>query len=277
MRDRPWEKVSDQTLIFKHFNGDRAEDGVNATEIRAVIADLEMIIESDDKRCDPLTSIGILSPFRAQVDALTLAVNEWAQESSLANRLTRHRLKIGTAHSFQGEERDIMLISMALGKSDNSGSRRFLEQEDIFNVSITRARHQQVIYHSVLPQDLPASSLLAKYLTSSGKLSASISEDESRNLVDEFAENFSKACEAKQITCKAGVSVASIPVDVLLEKNGNYLGVDLVGYPGYMQDAVEINQQQILERAGMMLVPVGFVEWQVQQENVLVEIEQLLN
>jgi len=53
--------------------------------------------------------------------------------------------------------------------------------------------------------------------------------------------------------------------------------VDLVGYPGYMQDAVGVNRHQILERAGMKLVPVGYVEWQIQQENVLDGIEKLLN
>lgn len=68
-----------------------------------------------------------------------------------------------------------------------------------------------------------------------------------------------------------------VAVDVLLEKNGNYLGVDLVGYPGYSQAAVEINRQQILERVGIRLVPVGYVEWQIHQVAILDGVEKLLN
>ncbi len=170
-----------------------------------------------------------------------------------------------------------MLISMALGKSDNAGARRFLEKEDVFNVSITRARHKQIIYHSVKPQDLPATSLLAKYISLSGKAISSPERGLCNKEVDDFARQFSKACSLRGITSSTNENVASIPVDILLEKKGKYLGVDLVGYPGYAQDAVGINRHQILERAGMKLVPVGYVEWQVQQENVLVGIEKLFN
>ncbi len=277
MRDRPWEKVIDQPLVFNCCDGTRGEDGVNAVEVRAVLADLARLMVSDENSFKPFRSIGILSPFRAQVDALTKAVNEYAQETALSCRLTKHQLKIGTAHSFQGEERDVMLISMALGKSDNAGSRRFLEQEDVFNVSITRARHKQIIYHSVQPQDLPANSLLAKYISLSGKVTSSPERELCQKEMDDFARQFSEACSVRGITCSINENVASIPVDVLLEKKGRYLGVDLVGYPGYMQDAVGINRHQILERAGMKLVPVGYVEWQVQQENVINGIEKLLN
>ena len=61
---------------------------------------------------------------------------------------------------------NVMLISFALGKSDNVGARRFLEQEDVFNVSITRAKEQQIVFHSVESSELPGSSLLAKYFDS---------------------------------------------------------------------------------------------------------------
>ena len=243
------------------------------------MADLHRIIERDEKTFPARTptTVGILSPFRAQVDALTKAVNAYAQDQGLVYHLAKHQLKIGTAHSFQGEERDVMLISLALGKSDNAGSLRFLEQEDVFNVSITRARHRQVIYHSAQPEDLPPSSLLAKYLSFSGQSLTSQDQMSSENEADDFAKQFTEKCALRNISCRINQSVASIPVDVLLEKKGKFLGVDLVGYPGYTQDAVGVNRHQILERAGMKLIPVGFVEWQVQQENVIKAIEKLLN
>ncbi|MGJ8658007.1 MAG: DEAD/DEAH box helicase [Akkermansiaceae bacterium] len=280
MRDRPWERVSERALVFNYCEGDRGEDGVNEGEISAVIVELLRLLDEGEKSDEPLKSIGILSPFRSQVDALTDAVNELAVEAEYVYRLSRHQLKVGTAHSFQGEERDVMLISVGLGKSDNAGTRRFIEQEDVFNVSITRAKHQQVIFHSVKPQDLPIHSLLGKYLSFSGKGDSNSGQYEGEGRTDEvnsFAIEFTKACGEKGITSKMNETVAAIPVDVLLEKNGRYLGVDLVGYPGFTQNAVGINRHQILERAGMKLVPVGYVEWQVQPENVLNAVEKLLN
>ena len=98
-----------------------------------------------------------------------------------------------------------------------------------------------------------------------------------KSAIDEFATQLSQACEMRGITCRTNKSVAFIPIDILLEKNGKYLGVDLVGYPGFMQDSVGINRHQILERAGMKLVPVGYVKWQVQKVNILDTLEELLN
>lgn len=280
MRDRPWEDTSCLPLSFKYCNGERGEDGVNELEVRAVLEDLKWIMESEElekNKIEPLKTIGILSPFRAQVDALTEAVNEFAQKNAYTYRLNKHQLRIGTAHSFQGEERDLMLISMALGKSDNAGARRFLEQEDVFNVSITRAKHRQIIYHSVQPQDLPVTSLLGKYISLSGKVVSFRNRGFQNQEMDDFAKQFCEACSLRKIDCSINESVASIPVDILLKKDGRYLGVDLVGYPGYTQSAVGINRHQILERAGMKLVPVGYIEWQVRGDNVLDEIEKLLN
>jgi superfamily I DNA and/or RNA helicase len=277
MRDRPWETISDEPLEFKFCNGNRGEDGVNHAEISAVLADLEELVKQSGTNSLPYCTVGILSPFRAQVDALTYAINDYAQRTGCGHCLAKFQLKIGTAHSFQGEERGVMLISIALGKADNVGSRNFLEQEDVFNVSITRAQHKQIVYHSVLPQDLPASSLLAKYITSSRSNVLNDRREFGKVESDQFAEEFSNACKLRGITTSVNESVASIPVDVLLEKNGNYLGVDLVGYPGYSQAAVEINRQQILQRVGIRLVPVGYVEWQIHQVAILDGVEKLLN
>lgn len=277
MRDRPWEAVSEKSLVFRSCDGIRGDDGVNEEEVEAVIADLRELLLEGKRGVGTIKSIGILSPFRAQVDALIKAVNTYAQNEGKVHLLTKHQLKIGTAHSFQGEERDVMLVSMALAKTDNVGARRFIEQEDVFNVSITRAKNKQIIYHSVRSRDLPVGSLLARYLDHSGRsISGYVNEEQSR-VVDEFGKQFKTVCEEKGIDVSLNESVAGIPVDVLLEKDGKYIGVDLVGYPGYTQEAVGINQYQILERAGMKLVPVGFVEWQTQPEKVMNAVEDLLN
>ncbi len=276
MRDRPWEADDGSSLEFRYCDGVRSDVGVNEAEIDAVLNDLARFMGKRWRGSLNYKSIGILSPFRAQVDALTAAVSAYAQEHSCESLVVKHGVRVGTAHSFQGEERDIMLISLAYGRTDNSGSRRFLEQEDVFNVSITRARHEQIVYHSVHGHELPATSLLGQYLLSEGCGESGMVLRDFAAEVDQFGKEFVQAFELRGIRCRFNQSVASIAVDVLLEENGRCMGVDLVGYPGYTRDAVGINRHQILERAGFKIVPVGYVEWQVQREHVIKEVLQLL-
>jgi len=166
-----------------------------------------------------------------------------------------------------------MLISFALGKSDNAGARRFLEQKDVFNVSITRAKEQQVVFHSVELGDLPSGSLLAEYLNSvKNSGNEEIREDDLPKQADLFAEQVIQQCAQNGIKASLYESVASIPVDILLEKNGKYLGVDLIGYPGHTRESIGIVKQQILDRVGIKLVPVGFVEWQVKSKEIMMKI-----
>ena len=277
MRERKWEEKSTSEVELYHCDGARNSAGVNTKEAEAIITKLDKLVKEGFRDPRKILSIGILSPFRSQVDELTKRVQEYAQISGYINRLTMHDVKVGTAHSFQGEERDIMLISLALSSSDNAGVRRFLEQEDVFNVSITRSKEQQVIFHSIRPTELPASSLLAKYLDSISNVEiADVYQGSESSLGDKFAENFTELCAQHGIKSSLYQSVASIAVDVLLEKNGKYLGVDLIGYPGHTRNAIGIINQQILDRVSLKLVPVGFVEWQVRSEEIIVKLLGLL-
>ena len=98
----------------------------------------------------------------------------------------------------------------------------------------------------------------------------------SASLGDQFAERFVKLCIQNGINALLHQSVASIPVDVLLEKDGRYLGGDLIGYPGDMRDAVGIRKQQILDRVGVKLIPICFVEWEVRAEEIMLHVVNLL-
>ncbi len=90
-------------------------------------------------------SIGIISPFRDQADALEAALLENFDTA----RITRLGLRVGTVHSFQGGERDTVIISLGLAPGDPPGRRRFVEQADLFNVMVTRARERVVVVTSL--------------------------------------------------------------------------------------------------------------------------------
>jgi hypothetical protein len=133
--------------------GKRNEQGVNAAEIVTVLGEVQRLAEAGAR------SIGIVSPFRAQADALEEAV----LESFGPEDVVRLGLRIGTVHAFQGSERDIVIASLAIGPTDAPGSLRFMQNPNLFNVMVTRAKREMVVVTSVDDSDLP-SGLLADYL-----------------------------------------------------------------------------------------------------------------
>src|SRR3546814_3884358 len=58
-----------------------------------------------------------------------------------AKKLDQHAVKVFTANKFQGDERDVMLLSLCLGPAMPSGARSFIQKERrLLNVAVSRAR-----------------------------------------------------------------------------------------------------------------------------------------
>ena len=88
---------------------------------------------------DPLT-IGVIAPYRAQINCLkdAIEVNE-----QLGGLLQQRLLSVGTVDSFQGQERDIIAISLT--RSNRSGDIGFLSDIRRMNVGMTRARRKLLL------------------------------------------------------------------------------------------------------------------------------------
>ena len=86
-----------------------------------------------------LGTIGVVTPFRQQANRLQDALFE--SETKLYDALIRANAHIDTAHGFQGDERDVIILSLCSGPGMPSGSRSFLrENGNLFNVAVSRAR-----------------------------------------------------------------------------------------------------------------------------------------
>ena len=58
-----------------------------------------------------------------------------------AEALDRHNIKVFTANKFQGDERDVILMSLCLAPGGPPGARFFIEREKrLLNVAVSRAR-----------------------------------------------------------------------------------------------------------------------------------------
>jgi len=87
-----------------------------------------------DERID----VGIISPYRAQVQHLKHLLKK--QEFF---KPYRHLITVNTVDGFQGQERDIIIVSMV--RSNDAGQIGFLRDLRRMNVAITRARMKLII------------------------------------------------------------------------------------------------------------------------------------
>jgi superfamily I DNA and/or RNA helicase len=87
----------------------------------------------------PLT-IGVIAPYRAQINYLKDAIEDSVVLNDL---LLQRRLSVGTVDSFQGQERDIIAISLT--RSNPQSEIGFLSDIRRMNVGMTRARRKLLL------------------------------------------------------------------------------------------------------------------------------------
>lgn len=263
---RPIDRHGGSPLSLCQVDGVRKPSGVNEAEIDEVFRQVK---ELTSREGSPL-SIGILSPFRAQVDAIIKRLERMENLNSL---LDRHDILVGTAHSFQGEERDVMLLSFTLDNESPSASYRFLEKQDVFNVSITRARLENRVLIS-FDRTVKPGPMVSRYLefAVSGGLMQSKEKGETvfgSPLVAEVK----RAVEEQGCEVVEGFEIGSYPVDLLCVNDGKSIGIDLIGFPGHGSEAISLKQHLMLRRAGIRLFPLSLLEWETKREKVLCELQ----
>ncbi|MFY0605077.1 MAG: AAA family ATPase [Cyclobacteriaceae bacterium] len=110
----------------------------NEEEAGFVLRRLEKTLESlpDDER--ERLSIGIIAPYKAQAEVLKNQLRHFDYSEAVLKNIT-----IQSVDAFQGQERDIMMISLV--RSNPRGEIGFLSNVRRMNVAMTRARHLLVM------------------------------------------------------------------------------------------------------------------------------------
>lgn len=94
---------------------------------------LRFAVENADKR------IGIITPFVNQRDF----INDMLKKNEITN------ISCGTVHAFQGDEKDIILFSLALTDRTGTGTYGWLKNnKELINVATSRAKNQLILFSS---------------------------------------------------------------------------------------------------------------------------------
>jgi very-short-patch-repair endonuclease len=114
---------------------------INNAEAEAIVKRLRLLVIEGEYD----GTIGVVTPFRAQADRIQALIG---RDSKLQGKLqTLNEFIIGTAHTFQGNERDVIMMSLVASDGATEGARRFLNNtKNLINVAITRARAKLYVF-----------------------------------------------------------------------------------------------------------------------------------
>ncbi|KAM9859316.1 putative helicase mov-10-B.2 [Aulostomus maculatus] len=122
----------------------------NVSEIEVLVDYLIKLMETQGKKGLPKLSakdVGIITPYRKQVEKIRKALKS---VSALRGWADLTELKVGTVEEFQGQERNIIMVSTVRSsvnyvKMDKDFNIGFLSNEKRFNVATTRAKSLLIV------------------------------------------------------------------------------------------------------------------------------------
>ena len=233
----------------------------NLPEIEAVVKRLhEIIIEDERQNPDNPVSVGIISPFRAQVEQLKVSVSKVLSDYMIK----KHQIEIGTAHTFQGDERDIMLISWAIADNSYNQSLIFLQKPNLFNVAITRGRNKVINFISRNPRELPEGhfrnyvSYMQLYQDrKQAMLSGEIDENIYKNSLEREVAEKIRELDHRVV---AGADIAGLSADLLVDDK---FVIEIDGLDDKIKSHISnMKKQAIIERSGYKVKRITYREWQ---------------
>jgi very-short-patch-repair endonuclease len=176
-------------------------------------------------------------------------------------------LLCGNAAQFQGDERDVIFISLV--DTAQRGPLSMRDQElfkQRFNVAASRARDQMWVVHSLnAHEDLKAEDLrrlLIEHAQDPSRLMRALDEKEKRSQ-SWFEREVTKHLQSAGFTVAPQWKVGSFRIDLVVEGNGKRLAIECDGdrYHPLERLQEDMDRQSILERMGWIFTRIRSTEF----------------
>ncbi|MES2027121.1 MAG: AAA domain-containing protein [Pseudomonadota bacterium] len=266
----------DPPLVDVYVKGGYRKGDINPPEAEAIIDEIERIISD-------LTLVG------RSIGVVTLVGTGQAahihdlvhQRIPMADILAR-RILVGTPPTFQGGERDIMLISMVSAKGEKATSSA-VGYEQRYNVAASRARERMMLFRSVDESEMKSEDLRSKLIR---HFSTPFMQDAHqiknlRELCDSgFEREVYDVLTAKGYRVKPQVKVGGYKIDFVVEgAEDRRLAIELDGdrFHGPGQWLDDMMRQRVLERAGWTFWRCFASSYYMRKEEVLSDLYATLS
>ncbi len=256
----------------------------NTREVEAIMQRLQELINEDIKKENENenhkpVSIGILSPFRGQVELIKKALEQLYTETILK----KYQIEVGTAHTFQGDERDVMMLSLAIANNSFNQSLTFLQMPNLFNVAITRARKKQIIFLSKDQSSIP-SGLLKSYIEYIDfhikKQDLIDSNDIDKSYYkNEFEREVANEFRKEGFFVRAGKSIAGVSSDLAISNKDtdSIIILECDGAEDNIKSTkTQMQKQTLIERAGYRVERLSYREWRLSKKGCIERIKNIL-
>jgi very-short-patch-repair endonuclease len=253
--------------IAHHVSGSSRDGKINRQEALTIASLLAAAIEQPEyKKNDagqPL-SFGVVSLVG---DEQAIEIDNLVRAHVSPDRYELHRVLCGNAAQFQGDERDVVFISLV--DTAERGSLSLRDQElfkQRFNVAASRARDQMWIVHSLSPHnDLKADDLrrqLIEHAEDPARLMRALEEKEKRTQSN-FEREVMKRLGAAGYRVTPHWRIGTFRIDLVVEGDGKRLAIECDGdrYHPLEKLPEDMDRQSVLERMGWIFTHIRSSEF----------------
>lgn len=196
--------------------------------------------------------------------------------------MLRHDIRVGEPAAFQGDERDIMFLSMVAERGSSPLSGLAFEQR--FNVAASRARDRMVLVRSVELEDLrPTDKLrrsLIEHFQAPFAAESHVVEDRRSRCESPFEREMYDLLVERGYRVDTQVSVGTKRIDMVVEGSEDCrLAIECDGdrYHGPEQWPDDMARQRMLERAGWTVWRCFASRFVRERDRVIEELTDVLN
>ena len=260
----PYSAIVAPALVPQRVKGYREGVKTNEVEAEEIVSLIAACLDDPEYRENELekpTSLGVISLLGDEQAYLI--------ESKLRQRLpldvfTKHRLLCGNAAQFQGDERDVIFLSVVDGPPEDgqlplrdAGYRDLYKKR--YNVAVSRARNQVWVIHSLDPAaHLKNGDLRRRLIEHARDPSALLRtiEEQGAKTESPFEKSVLERLLSAGFRVRAQWPVGSYRIDLVVEGEKRRLAVECDGERFHTVESLQedLERQAVLERLGWIFV-----------------------
>ena len=253
-------------IIDYKVNGKRDEKSkINRVEAETIVSLIEACLAMKEYKNSTFGVISLLGDEQAEL------IQDLIVKRIPATEIENHKILCGNSASFQGDERDIMFISLVDSSEENKSLRLVGEGVEgairkRYNVAISRAKDQLWIVHSIDKNSLKEGDLrkeLFEYIDSLKENAFDKTAIENITASD-FENEVARHLLEKNYTIKQKWRVGSYDIDMVAIYDDKKIAIECDGKTlNHTEEEVIANleEQEILERCGWKFIRVRASEY----------------
>ena len=256
LREAASAKVRPSTISHRVQNGS-VQGKVNRAEVDEVTA---LILAADENTAYENLTFGVISMVGIE-QAIQIDTN--LRRHMAPDRYSARRILCGNPAQFQGDERDVMFISMVDSAAESNGPLRLRNDDNwrkAFNVAVSRAKDQLWVVHSLAPEsDLKNDDLRKRLISHAENPSATkeqIANIEHRS-ESEFERLVGRGLTEAGFRVQMQWEVGAFRIDMVIhDRHANRIAIECDGDRWHPPEkhGDDLARQFVLERLGWRFV-----------------------